>query len=306
MLLVMKITFYFEIFQEFVSTIDLRRLIPMVCLVSFILLFSTLGQYQNQLTHLILPSIRDNQSLNTNATIQTTKPPPTRMIVVSHFNEDLDWLPIFIGEQIPYIVYTRSSDSLVRHGIKLNKGREAVAYLRYIVDNYENLPSSIAFIHAHRTSWHQQNPSDIVVALRAIRWHKYAYMPLTSARTQAIFKLNTPDRQATVNFEVWRDVLQKELGPPPANGVQTYCCASFIAKKEAILAHPKAFYAKIIDYLVASSHSDQLTGRTLEYTWHIIFGQPANIKYETCDIFVCDSTNKISVEIADKSSAVKN
>jgi hypothetical protein len=223
------------------------------------------------------------------------------MIVVSHYNEDLDWLDLFIGEQIPHIVYTRSSDPLARHNIRINKGREAVAYLRYIVDHYSNLPSIIAFVHAHRTSWHLKDPSDIVVALRALQWNKYNYMPLTiNSMTDAIFRLHTKVPQATVNYELWRDVLQKELGPPPQNGIKAPCCATFVVKREAILAHSKIFYSNIIDYIVASPHSDQFTGRTLEYTWHMIFGQPAHVSYDKCDIFVCDSNRTISVQLAEK------
>lgn len=289
--------------EEYLSKRDIRRLLLFVIFALIVLLFYTSPQCQIESPCLISP-IHGNRSLSLRATISTTKSPLTRMIVISHFNEDLDWLPLFIGQQIPYIVYTRSNDYLARHSIKINKGREAVAYLRYIVDNYANLSSSIAFIHAHRTSWHQKNPSDIVVALRTIQWHKYPYMPLTDTRTASSFQLHSTDQQLKVNFELWRDVLQKELGPPPTNGVETYCCASFVAKKEAILAHPKEFYSKIIDYMIASPYSDQLTGRTLEYTWHMIFGQSAHINYRTCDIFVCDSNGTISVTLADKNPAI--
>jgi hypothetical protein len=42
-----------------------------------------------------------------------------------------------------------------------NKGMEANAYLTYIVQNYNNLPSTIAFIHPHKdgypTAWHTDN-----------------------------------------------------------------------------------------------------------------------------------------------------
>jgi hypothetical protein len=222
------------------------------------------------------------------------------MIVVSHYKEDLDWLDLFIGEQIPHIVYTRSNDTLARHNIRINKGREAVAYLRYIVDYYSNLPSVIAFVHGHRRSWHQKDPSDIVVALRALQWNKYNYMTLTSMMTRRKFKLNKQDRQEQVNYELWRDVLQKELGPPPEDGIEAPCCASFVVKREAILAHPKTFYSNISDYIVASGHSDQSTGRTLEYTWHMIFGEPARVNYKKCDIFVCDVNGTISVQLAEK------
>ncbi|CAF1403393.1 unnamed protein product [Adineta steineri] len=182
------------------------------------------------------------------------------MIVVSHYNEDLTWLDLFIGNKIPHIVYTRSSDPLISHGLSVNKGREVVVYLRYIVDFYSNLPSSIAFIHGHRTSVLQKDPDDIVVALRALKWNKYSYMPLTSAMTQSRFQHRALEIQAAVNYKLWRDVLQKELGPPPLTGVQTHCCASFAVTKEAILKHPKVFYSNIMNYIYASEYSDQLTG----------------------------------------------
>ena len=85
-----------------------------------------------------------------------------------------------MGEKLPHTVYTRSSDPLALHNFALNKGREAVAYLRYVFDYYDRLSALIAFTYAHRRSAHQTDPSDIVVALRAVRWNKYALVPLTT------------------------------------------------------------------------------------------------------------------------------
>ncbi|CAF1442849.1 unnamed protein product [Rotaria sp. Silwood1] len=237
---------------------------------------------------------RLNSSNQTNTTSQLSK-----TVVVSHFHENLDWLDLLVDDQISYVVYTRSAEPLTHyHRIAINKGREAIVYLRYIVDHYSNLPSSIAFVQAHRTSWHQKDPSDIVIALRTLQWNKYTYMPLTSIRTYNLYKQNSFDLQERVNYELWQAVLQKELGPSPVNGTYTYCCATFAVKREAILAHPTIFYSNIIDYILTSQHSDQLTGRTLEYTWHMIFGEPTHINYRTCDIFVCDSRGIISVSLA--------
>ena len=224
----------------------------------------------------------------------------SKMLVVSHFNEDLTWIDLFLGDKLPHIVYTRSSDKLALHNFHVNKGREAVAYLRYIVDYYENLPSLIAFVHGHRKSGHQTDPSDIVVALRAVRWNKYAYMPLTSSRTVSFFRQNDSNGVIATNFELWRDVLQEELGPSPPNGIDTHCCATFIVRREAILAHSRTFYSRILEYMLASPRSDLATGQTLEFTWHIIFGEKPALKYQTCDIFFCDSNGSISVELAEK------
>ena len=224
----------------------------------------------------------------------------SKMLVVSHFNEDLSWIDLYIGDKIPHIVYTRSSSPLALNNFRINKGREAVAYLRYITDHYENLPSLIAFVHGHRTSGHQTDPSDIVVALRAVRWNKYPFMPLTSTRTVSIFKLDTGNDVITTNFELWRDVLQQELGPPPPDGIDTHCCATFIVRREAILAHSRAFYSRILEYVLATSRSDLASGQSVEFTWHIIFGEKPKLKFKTCDIFFCDSNGTISVELAEK------
>ncbi|CAF0864098.1 unnamed protein product [Rotaria sordida] len=149
--------------------------------------------------------------------------------------------------------------------IRINRSRDPVAYLRYIIDHYSNLPSSIAFVHGHRTSWHQRDPSDIVTALRALQCHKYNYMPLTNKKTEHEFKQNSRNRQDRVNYNLWKAVLQKELRPAPANGIRTHCYVTFAIKREAFLTHPTIVYSNILDYLLTTSYSDYYTSRTLEY-----------------------------------------
>ncbi|CAF3991514.1 unnamed protein product [Rotaria sordida] len=183
---------------------------------------------------------------------------------------------------------TKSKDKPLvhhHHQIRINRSRDLVAYLRYIIDHYSNLPSSIAFVHGHRTSWHQRDPSDIVTALRALQCHKYNYMPLTNKKTEHEFKQNSRNRQDRVNYNLWKAVLQKELRPAPANGIRTHCYVTFAVKREAILTHPTIVYSNILDYLLTTSYSDYYTSRTLEYAWHIMLGEPIHINYTTCDIF---------------------
>ncbi|CAF0802323.1 unnamed protein product [Didymodactylos carnosus] len=219
------------------------------------------------------------------------------MIVVSHWQEDIDWLELYLGH-IAHIVYTRTN-SLATNNLAVNKGREAVVYLKYIVDNYENLADVTAFVHGHRTSWHQRSPDDIVIALRALKWGKYDYMPLTCVMTHTQFRLNSGDHQWTVNYQLWNDVLKQELGEQPRVQVNTHCCASFAVKKEKILSHPKSFYQNIHDYILNSKESDGKTGRTLEYSWHILFRQPHSIRYAMCDLFYCNERGQISIELAE-------
>ena len=237
-------------------------------------------------------------SMNQRNSTRSVKQPSSKHLVVSHFNENLDWIDLLAGLNITDTVYTTSRNRVTRPHVvtnRINKGREAVVYLQYIIENYSNLPLSIAFVHGHRTSWHQENPSDIVLALRAFRWHKTSYMPLTSTRTGSTFTPQANNSQSLVNNEFWRAVLQKELGSPPLSGIHLHCCASFVTRREAILTHPRDFYSSIRNYILGSRHSDYLTGRTLEYSWHMIFGQPANIHFTPCDIFHCNSNGTVSV-----------
>ena len=41
----------------------------------------------------------------------------------------------------------------------MNKGREAMAYLSYIIDNYHKLALTIAFIHPHQGGWPAAYPA---------------------------------------------------------------------------------------------------------------------------------------------------
>ena len=56
----------------------------------------------------------------------------------------------------------------------MNKGREALAYLSYVVEHYAALPETVLFLHAHRDgaerAWHVDNAGhDNVEAVRALR-----------------------------------------------------------------------------------------------------------------------------------------
>lgn len=77
-------------------------------------------------------------------------------IVSSHYNEDIDWLKR--QKEHTFTIYSKtlpSSDN-VKH-IDTNYAGEAEAYLHYIVDNYDNLPTTIVFIHGHENAYHQSD-----------------------------------------------------------------------------------------------------------------------------------------------------
>lgn len=51
-------------------------------------------------------------------------------------------------------IYTVDNIYASRH-TPINKGKESLAYLQYIVEHYHNLPSTMVFIHSHKDGWPQ-------------------------------------------------------------------------------------------------------------------------------------------------------
>lgn len=78
-------------------------------------------------------------------------------IVIAHYNEDISYL-----DNIQYPFTLISTHSIPKETFP-NKGNEAGTYLKYIIDNYNNLPDYIAFLHGHNTASHRNTPSAILL-----------------------------------------------------------------------------------------------------------------------------------------------
>lgn len=66
--------------------------------------------------------------------------------------QDTSWLDVYLSD-IPHVVYHNADPADTQgaqHKTLMNKGNEAMGYLQFIVDYYDRLPASIAFIHGHR------------------------------------------------------------------------------------------------------------------------------------------------------------
>ncbi|TKA73231.1 hypothetical protein B0A55_06053 [Friedmanniomyces simplex] len=174
-----------------------------------------------------------------------------------------------------------------------NKGREANAYLTYILEHYHDLPEIAVFVHAHRNgypqAWHTEGAgNDIVDSLRRLNT-AYAeaegYTNLrcnhnpgcsVDGRIQPHHHLNDPrpwDRDAAAAV-AWLDawpklfpgmVLPQEIAAP--------CCAQFAVTRRQIQQRPLTDYQRFHDWLMRTELSDDISGRVMEYAWHIVFGK---------------------------------
>eukprot|EP00928_Gymnodinium_smaydae_P074005 TRINITY_DN57095_c0_g1_i1.p1 TRINITY_DN57095_c0_g1~~TRINITY_DN57095_c0_g1_i1.p1 ORF type:complete len:367 (-),score=47.97 TRINITY_DN57095_c0_g1_i1:318-1319(-) len=194
---------------------------------------------------------------------------PRRTLVVAKFDEDDEWLQR-LPKNIDVVVY-QSKDTNSPHYVE-NFGNEASKYLSYIVDNYDALPDSLAFVQAGRQDWHDPLPKDHM--LKKWDWGRAAQQggiaslptaapclievqeeqPLPSdapmqlqgySDCQAV-KEHVPKQMPSIR-EAWSTVFESQLGPLPQRWL-THCCAQFEVTREAILQHPLAFYQDLLSW----------------------------------------------------------
>ncbi|KAJ5716472.1 hypothetical protein N7493_008383 [Penicillium malachiteum] len=241
--------------------------------------------------------------------IPGSRPPPPpyigipgdKVIVMAKLEEEYtNW----VEEELPdwqraiYIVNptaeTRMNDSILT--TPMNKGHEAMAYLSYVIDHYDILPSTIAFLHAHRSgffmAWHVDAPlHDNVIAMRNLQ------IPFVQQNGYVNLRCNwNPGCKADhringhVTEEIWYDMFEGTSTPPlnmsssdeieePGKRyarkpmyIAAACCAQFAVSKEQVRMRPKEDYLKIRQWLIDTELSDAKSGRVMEYLWHIIFG----------------------------------
>ena len=51
------------------------------------------------------------------------------------------------------------------------------------------------------------------------------------------------------------------------------CCAQFAVTREQVLKRPKEDYERYYRWVTTTDLEDYVSGRVMEYLWHIIFGK---------------------------------
>jgi autotransporter strand-loop-strand O-heptosyltransferase len=217
-------------------------------------------------------------------------------IIAHHFNENLNWLD-FLDDSFDYVIYSRTlhnTDKIIN--IDHDKGVESYAYLKYIIDNYDNLPENMIFIHAHRNSWHQDKNIDLLIKeldlqKKYFNFNNNDIVPLLKNEVESeeehfyhrLGSRCTYKRSYKLWVEdVWFELFNGEiLMPEKIDGKGS---AQFLVKKEKVLIYTKDFYIRLLNWLLiteideklkvtknAQSLSSQVSGRILEYVWNVLY-----------------------------------
>jgi hypothetical protein len=180
-------------------------------------------------------------------------------------------------------------DETAEFHVPENKGREAMAYLTYLIDHYSNLPSTIAFIHSHRDSYPQAWHNDVedysvVTILRDLQIpyvQETGYVnlrctpdPGCPAEIQPFREPYEEHREAEHQFvPAWRYIFGNDTEIPKEVGAA--CCSQFAVSRSEVLKRPRRDYIRVREWILQSTLPSDVSGRIMEYIWHIIFGRKA-------------------------------
>ncbi|PSK59354.1 hypothetical protein B9Z65_3678 [Elsinoe australis] len=199
-------------------------------------------------------------------------------------DEDASW----ITQDLPdwqNAVYSVDDPTAPLHTLT-NKGREANTYLTYLVENYDHLPSVIAFIHPHKggypKAWHtdaddysnvkslSQLNLDFVLKSGYVNLRCIA-IPGCPDEIQPFRDWDNMNRISEHAYgQVWKGIFNNTDVPQTVGAA---CCAQFAVSRAQVHARPKSDYERYLRYLIDTDLSDDIIGRIYEYMWHIMFGR---------------------------------
>ena len=217
-------------------------------------------------------------------------------LVVSRVAADGDtgWLDALL-HLYHLCVYTVDSppDASSNHlQVPANRGHEAMAYLTFIIDNYEDIPApGVVFVHGSRFAWHNDAPDydnaallaalNISAAVAPWGYHNlrcdwsastcpHSSAPQGSLETSLLAALEPwdarvasdralPGALATLfgsdDYASTKNGAKLHLGRTEA--VRSQCCAQFAVARDRILQHSKEEYVALRQWLLDGASSSK-------------------------------------------------
>ena len=200
--------------------------------------------------------------------------------VVSRYKKNVDWVYKLKNIHKFYIYDKEMPEN--EYNIPVNKGNEASVYLKYIIDNYDNLSEFTFFIHDDEYAWHHSG-SIIDKFNEAIKSNRLYY----NINDKCINSMNDVLRCCnnsnwTNEFKNWyneRIEIYVPFNTLDLNKANRNS-AQFLVHKSLITNLPLEFYEKLYNWIITTNMPNNKSGRFLEWTWHIFFDIYPNLLSE--------------------------
>ena len=191
-------------------------------------------------------------------------------VVIAHYNEDLNWTNQIDRTRFNVQIYSKTNREYNFH--EPNRGNEATAYLKYIVDNYDSLPEHNIFLHGHDSAYHQEISNTVLLQSLKLT-PAFNYFNINRRDYYIHDFINQYPKEYNLLKQYW--TFEGILIPEQ---MSFYSCAQFYVHRSLILKHPKSLYENMIEWLNTTNMDSELgvgtnfySARIFEYMWHVIF-----------------------------------
>jgi hypothetical protein len=207
-------------------------------------------------------------------------------VVVARYNESLDWISR-LHPSIDLTVYNKGSSCTLptrdltvynkgssctlptRNKLRVlpNVGRESHTYLRYLVDNYDSLPSLMLFV--------QGNPFDHCPNFVQCANHAFltGEKPSHSGVTFGENRIEISNMFPRCHEAIHGDLVQlysDMFSTPPPHRFHFHAGATLCVTRDQALSRPKHFYEWCLTQQL-DSQLDPIYGYCFERLWNFIF-----------------------------------
>lgn len=195
-------------------------------------------------------------------------------IVVARYNKNVDFI-YKIKDNVNIMIYDKCNPTNP-YNVPFNKGDEASVYLKYIIDNYDNLPEYTFFMHDDEYAWHHSG--SIVDKYYEAKNSGLKYYNVNDRALMS--KNNINERHTKILLEQYKIFVEKYIpleSIPDRDNITYRGGAQFLVHKDIILLLPKQFYTDIYRWIETTEIPRENVstaimprhGYFLEWTWHI-------------------------------------
>ncbi|RSL63199.1 hypothetical protein CEP54_005336 [Fusarium duplospermum] len=192
-----------------------------------------------------------------------------------------------------------------QNGLPQNKGNEAMVYLTYLIDHYEDLPEVMVFMHGHRISWHNNallrrgsalavnnlRPEVVLergfISLACDKVLRRVIKPLPGAHGPSILDLSREDWEAEDGgsrlrsqspkelerqyTDLWHQLFPSPKYDAPPSGWQYFTGAQFALSRELFHSIPQDRLRFLRDWILWTNLSSRSAGAVFETLWEAVF-----------------------------------
>jgi len=209
-------------------------------------------------------------------------------IVVGRLNDDpagVAWIHDTLKDIPNKAIYIVDDVNAPLH-LDRNKGREAMVYLKYILEHYDKLSDVTIFFHSSRVAWHNNvlMAQDGAIMINNLRREHVIDQGYFNMRCELYpgcpkwIKWNPtkeenawfPERTADLFSEKLWDRLFPNRTHNPGTLSQP-CCSQFALSRDRIRSVPLSQYEALRDWLWETDIGSGYSGRIMEYIWQYLW-----------------------------------